>query len=64
MTRKTKPKGLPPRPFDIAEWITDDDPDRDRKIALRLSGREPDKRPMLGPTPQWLNENPWALPTT
>jgi hypothetical protein len=46
------------------EWIRDDDPDRDRKMADRLSGREPGMRSMHGPNgfaqphlaPDWWRE--------
>jgi hypothetical protein len=62
MKRKATTKSFKPRPFDIDEWLEDNDPQRDRKMADRLSGREPDQRPRLGPTPKWLAENPWALP--
>ena len=53
------------------EWIRDDDPDRDREMADRLSGSEPGMRSMHGPNrfaqphlaPDWWREKHGLLST-
>lgn len=49
-------------PFE--EFLSDTDPQFHQKIAERIAGTSPYQRPMLGPTPEWLKENTWALPSS